>query len=235
MFDARYTTSDHERREDDAYANAKYDLTMRWLGAPRTPGARLLNIGCGGGHFNTIAAAAGYTVEACEPDPVAYALATARAPTGVVIHLGGIFDAPLTPGADVIVMHDVLEHIDDDAKAVQALHALVAASGRVILSVPAMQSLFGLHDELLGHYRRYGRKSLRVVVESAFEINKIRSFGFTLIPVTLLLSRVLRQPYPADAASGKTLLGRGFDVVCRIESRVASPVGTSLICAMTPR
>ena len=62
---------------------AKYDITLRWLGPPE--GRRLLNIGCGTGLFNGIAANAGFHVEACEPDPMAYKVARAEAAPGVTV------------------------------------------------------------------------------------------------------------------------------------------------------
>ena len=233
MIDADYTAGDHELRDNDAYANAKYALTLRWLGEPGSPPRRLLNVGCGAGLFNQLAVEAGFVVEACEPDPDAHAAAVARGPVSVPIHLGGLFDAPLAP-ADIVVMHDVLEHIEDDHAAADRLAELVSPGGVAIVSVPALQKLFGLHDELLGHYRRYDRSSLRQVTEPRFAVARMRYFGFTLIPVTLLLSRVLRRPYPAEAAGSPTLFGKTFAALCRAESRVPTPLGTSLICELRP-
>ena len=234
MVDAEYTSDDHKFRENDAYAQAKYDITMRWLGRP-APGTRLLNIGCGGGLFTRLATDAGFAVEACEPDPAAHAIATRNAPPGVHVHLGGLFEAPFAPGAQLIVMHDVLEHIDDDARAVRTLRGLLSPNGRLILSVPALPVLFGLHDELLGHHRRYHRRSLTQVTAPSFRIERLRYFGFTMIPITLLLSRLLRRPYPAEAATGPSALGRAFAAMCALEARIPTPLGTSLICELTPR
>jgi len=228
MVDLAYTANDHEFRENDDYAHGKYDITLRWLGPAR--GRTLLNIGCGAGLFNVLAHEAGFLVEACEPDPVAHGRALAAAPDGVTVHLGGLFDAPLTPGADVVVMHDVLEHIDDEASAVTALHRLVGADGTVVVSVPALQSLYGLHDERLGHHRRYTRRSLRSALDGQFAVRRMRYYGMSLIPVTLWFSRWRRRPYPTATATGPSLVGRAFSLLCRGESFVPTPVGTSLVC-----
>jgi 2-polyprenyl-3-methyl-5-hydroxy-6-metoxy-1,4-benzoquinol methylase len=234
MVDAAYTDQDHQFRENDDYARAKYDITLRWLGPAGSPPRRLLNIGCGAGLFNEMAADAGFVVEACEPDPAAHAFAAENASGAVTVHLGGVFDAPLTAGADVIVMHDVLEHIEDEAATVEALRRLVAPGGRLVISVPAMSSLFGLHDELLGHHRRYNKRSLRSAIEGSFRVERIRYFGMSLIPVTMWFSRWRRKPYPTDAATGPSLLGRAFAAVCAVEARVPLPLGTSLICEAIP-
>ena len=58
MIDDTYTASDHEFRDDDAYAETKYRLTLRWLG-PGNATTLLFNIGCGHGRFNTMAHDAG--------------------------------------------------------------------------------------------------------------------------------------------------------------------------------
>lgn len=234
MIDAGYTADDHAFREDDAYANGKYELTLRWLGTPRDGNRRLFNIGCGTGLFNRLAHDAGFEVEACEPDLDAHAIAEQDAPAGVRVHFGGLFDTAFSTQADIVVMHDVLEHIEDEAAAVARLHQVIAPNGRVILSVPAMPSLFGLHDKLLGHHRRYTRRSLRRAIDGSFRVKQMRSYGLSMIPVTLVLSRLLRKPYPAPAAANSSLVGRAFDVVCRIESRIATPIGTSLVCELTP-
>src|SRR5262245_8076285 len=75
VVDLAYTADDHAFRESDEYAQAKYDITLRWLGPGQ--GRRLLNIGCGAGLFNELAHRAGFAVEACEPDPEAYQRAVA--------------------------------------------------------------------------------------------------------------------------------------------------------------
>src|SRR5579859_934578 len=149
--DEAYTEADHRFRESDRYAGAKYEITLRWLGGTGQ-GRRLLNVGCGSGLFNKIAADAGFRVEACEPDPRAYEFVRSEAPPGVIVHNAGIFDLMPRSKADVIVMHDVLEHIDAESAAVDRLAELLSPAGRVVVSVPALPRLYGYHDELLGHY-----------------------------------------------------------------------------------
>lgn len=229
-----YTSVDHEFRESDAYAKAKYGITMRWLrGSPR--GLRLYNIGCGGGLFNRMAVEAGFRVEAFEPDPAAYELAQRNCPErDCAVHPFGLDEIEGHRLADVVVMHDVLEHIEDDRAAVERLRELLADDGRVVLSVPALRSLFGFHDEQLGHYRRYTRRSLRGVLSGAFDIERMRYFGLGFLPITAYYSRFRRRPYPIGAAGGGAV-SRAFRAVCAFESRVPAPLGTSLVCLAWPR
>src|SRR4029077_4352848 len=97
MVDVEYTTADHAFREDDAYAAGKYDVTLRWLAEVRPRAERLLNVGCGSGLFNRLAAERGYHVEACEPDPEAARIARQTAPPGVSVATCGLME--LEPAA----------------------------------------------------------------------------------------------------------------------------------------
>lgn len=226
MEDIAYKTADHAFRSADAYAQGKYDITTRWL-APRVrPSDRLLNIGCGGGEYNEVATTLGYEVTACEPEVQAYELAVRNSPSCRVIH-GGLFDLDVPP-ADAIVMHDVLEHIEDDVAAVGRIHALLAPGGVAVISVPAYQWLFGHHDVRLGHCRRYTRGSLLALFRERFTIEHARYYGAAMIPIALWFSRITKRPYPMAAAS-HGVGAAAMRAVCRLESRIAMPVGTSVI------
>jgi 2-polyprenyl-3-methyl-5-hydroxy-6-metoxy-1,4-benzoquinol methylase len=232
--DAGYTSEDHSFRENDPYARAKYELTLRWLGPYMQAGETLYNIGVGSGYFNHLAAARRLHVVGCEPDREAYEAAVRTAPPGVEI-VNVTLDAFAQGRApsQLIVMHDVLEHIEDDVAAVRTLRALVADSGRVVLSVPALQSLFGLHDEHLGHYRRYTARSLRAVLEPQFVIRRLQWYGLASIPIAFYFSRYKRVPYPMGAT--KSLAGTIYANVCALESRLPMPIGTSLVVELLPR
>lgn len=235
--DARYTEDDHQFRKDDTYAQTKYDITLRWLGSPSRAGETLYHVGCGVGLFNRMAVDAGYRVEAFEPDERAYEVAVASSPTAScnVARLG-LFEVEGEAVADVVVMHDVLEHIDDEDGAVATLRRIAKPDGRVILSVPALPRLFGFHDRQLGHHRRYTRRSLRAALAPHFEITRMRYFGMSFIPITYVFSRLLDRPYPTGAVEGKrSLVSRVFDALCRLEGAVPLPLGTSLLCEAVPR
>lgn len=231
MTDEGYTQSDHRARVRDPYAAAKYRLTIAWLKEAGCLGEEIFNIGCGSGVFTIMAAEAGLRVRAFEPDPNAFEMAVASQPPGCSVESLGLSDIPGREIASVIVMHDVLEHIADEDAAVRDVHRLLRTGGLLVLSVPAMPSLFGYHDEELGHYRRYTKASLRAALRPRFDIEHLRYFGMTFIPVTLWFSRLRRKPY---AVGGTQSLLTLFDAACRLEQRIATPVGTSLICLARP-
>jgi 2-polyprenyl-3-methyl-5-hydroxy-6-metoxy-1,4-benzoquinol methylase len=69
---------------------------------------------------------------------------------------------------DLVLMLDVLEHVEDDLATLRETAAsLLKAGGWMLLSAPAIPALFSRHDELLGHRRRYAPARLRDLARDA--------------------------------------------------------------------
>ena len=64
--------------------------------------------------------------------------------------------------ADVVLLLDVIEHIEDDVGFLNRLRdsPLVTDQTLFAITVPAYQRLFCSHDTFLGHYRRYDNRLL---------------------------------------------------------------------------
>lgn len=58
-------------------------------------------------------------------------------------------------GLDTIICLNVLEHIEDDARALTRLGTCLAPGGRVAIVVPSHGWLYARLDRLYGHFRRY--------------------------------------------------------------------------------
>lgn len=56
---------------------------------------------------------------------------------------------------DVLLLLDVLEHVENDGELLVGLSGSVRPGGHVLVSVPAWPKLFSRHDVALRHYRRY--------------------------------------------------------------------------------
>jgi len=230
----RYTQDDHQFRDEDEYAAAKYRWTLRRLG--RANSRTLLNVGCGAGLFNALAEARGFRLTAIEPDPEAFKVAQKRAMKESLIINTSLFAFEPSQQFDVIVLHDVLEHIEDESSAVRRLSELLKPKGILIGSVPALQSLFGRHDEELGHFRRYRKRSLRSSLSHEFRVDRIRYFGLSGIPFVWYFSRLRRKPYPLNNESGgKNSSSRLLKTICTFEEKIVPPVGTSLLFEANPR
>ena len=150
--------------------------------------------------------------------------------------------APETLGATG--MFDVLEHIEDEAGALQRIHALLRPGGRLFLTVPAYAFLHSVDDVAAGHFRRYTLRSLtRAVTGSGFR-PEYATYMFAPLPPFVFLLRTLpsllglRRPADAELqASGRLRQGFSARVIDRlldseaqrIEAGGTIPFGTSCL------
>ena len=72
---------------------------------------------------------------------------------------------------DAIYSSNVLEHIEDDSRALKEIASRIKIGGYLILYLPAKKILYSEIDRDLGHYRRYEAQELNEKVRTAgFEI-----------------------------------------------------------------
>jgi hypothetical protein len=84
----------------------------------------------------------------------------------------------------LILMMDVLEHVDDDVGLLRTYTDRMPDNGRVLISVPAFQFLWSGHDVFLEHRRRYTRHTLAAVVRAAnLQVMYSRYFFGMLFPL----------------------------------------------------
>jgi SAM-dependent methyltransferase len=80
---------------------------------------------------------------------------------------------------DSIVYVNVLEHVEDDANELAAMHSLLRPQGHALIFVPANMWLMGSMDRELGHFRRYSMKELHSKCQAAgFTVQLSRHFDF---------------------------------------------------------
>jgi len=128
---------------------------------------------------------------------------------------------------DTIICLNVLEHVDDDISALQAIRRMLAPSGRLILLVPALPVLYGTIDRALGHHRRYKRAGLASLLEATgFKLAHIEYFNLAGVPGWWFAGRVLRRQM-IPAASLK--LYDALVPLFRLERLIPWRVGQSLI------
>lgn len=100
------------------------------------------------------------------------------------------FDLLRSPFADefnAVCMFDVLEHIEEDKKALQNANKMLKDNGHIILTVPAHMWLWNRADKTAGHKHRYNRSELVAKLEAAgFEIVKAKYFFISIVPLLLL-------------------------------------------------
>ena len=91
---------------------------------------------------------------------------------------------------DGVTALNVLEHIDDDFKALQEIHRILRRGGFAHIEVPADPTSFDLYDEVLMHFRRYRLRDLTAKARDAgFAIVKATHLGFFVYPLFKFVKR----------------------------------------------
>jgi SAM-dependent methyltransferase len=221
------------------WLSGKYDFLRIYLSSldvPQSSRRRVLDCGCGPGNMYALLEEFGQVYGSDFSVP---ALAFARERG-----LKRLFIADATAFAvqsntfDLIVLADVLEHIDDDEKALAELRRILKPGGRLLISVPAFAMLWGAHDEAFGHFRRYSRRELVAKFERAGLEVEDSSYFEALFFVPMFLFRKLKALLPATrdrddfvpvSRSLNAILRRVIAWEAYIVRRWHPPFGVSLI------
>lgn len=129
---------------------------------------------------------------------------------------------------DTQICLNVLEHIQNDSKALRNMYRLLSPGGHLVLLVPAHQILYGEIDRAIGHFRRYSLPNLT---------EKLRGFGFHIIESRninmlgaagwLIAGKIMREPTVDERKI------RLFNLIARftlpLENVIPPPFGTSIL------
>jgi SAM-dependent methyltransferase len=205
------------------------------------PKALILELGCGtGGNFPMLAQRG--RLYAMDADQSALAFAAAR-------RLAKLTRASL-PGEfpfaarcfDLVVMTDVLEHVDDERGSLCAVHSSLKPRGQLLMTVPALSWLWSEHDVTHHHRRRYRAAELRGLLrDCGFAIDYLSYYNFFLFPAIAGMRLFQRLRLIAwGSANGKhnltmpprfvnAVLMRLFACERFMLGRFHPPIGVSLI------
>ena len=115
---------------------------------------RLLDVGCGVGHFLATARKRGWEVEGLD---ISHAASTvAERVYGFKVHVGTLEHASLPKeGFDVVALWDVIEHIRKPIENLKAANQILREGGILAIKTPNEAGLF--KQLVLGLYRTFGR------------------------------------------------------------------------------
>ena len=200
-----------------------------------TPGARILEIGCGTGHNLAMLGKFG-TVDAVEMDEAARAVASDRLGRPAIEST-----LPELPGVDrgaydLVALLDVLEHVEEDRASLASIAGTLKPGGRILLTVPAHPWMWSAHDEVNHHKRRYTRAALREVIGSAgLRADYLSYFNTLLFPIAAAARIVGRATGRKDSDDRlpPAPVNRAFEFLFGLEryavGRVRLPAGVSLV------
>ncbi len=200
---------------------------------PPTCWGPILDIGCGAGVFFRRLAEFG-DVRGIEPDP---ALARADPALRDRIYEGPFVARYVAPHPfGLVLLLDVLEHLDDPVGALRRAAGLLRPGGTVLITVPAFRALWTTHDDINHHRTRYTRATMReVTTRAGLRVTAMRYFFHWTAPVKLAQHAIerLTRPTPTPAAVPAAPLNAALYILSRLEYRLTAwmtlPVGSSLL------
>ncbi len=197
---------------------------------PLTAGARVLDAGCGSGRMLDELQDYG-EVSGVELDTDAAAVAASRG-SGEV-RVGRLEELPWPAETfDLITCLDVIEHTPDDRRTLGELRRVSKPGGFLLVTVPAYQALWSLHDAANHHYRRYSRRMLRsAAVEAGWTVRRMTSFNAILLAPAAVVRMAQRGKqadgdYTPALSLGPSWLNAALEQPLRAEARWLSRGGT---------
>ena len=181
------------------YYQAKFGLLRRTLMASGIvrPGLALADLGCGLGVFLTL-------LEQKKLFAPAQMVGIDPAAKPGQQSIGGTVAIERSwpeKSFDLILLMDVLEHIEDDRGALAETWGKLRPGGHLFITVPAFMFLWSRHDEVLGHHRRYTLARLRQLLETVpgLKIKRLHYYYALVLPIAILVRWARRKA--GDTAS----------------------------------
>ena len=149
----------------------------------------ILDVGAGSGVFSKMMIQAGKCEHATCLDP-AYPCDRVEQYHGHSIRFVRSIDRV---NQSLVLMMDVLEHVDDDVSLVRQYIESMPSGSKVLVTVPAFDFLWSGHDVFLGHRRRYTLFSIENCLQTAgLSILRSRFFFGALFPAVFCMRLVNR-------------------------------------------
>ena len=186
----------------DAFYSTYALFKARWVHRHR-PNGRLLEIGCGEGHFLHAARSLGYDVAGVEANPIR--ARRVRDWLGIEVRCSLLEELEWQGASFDVVYHcDLLSHFADPVGALQKMSRLLAPGGMLIFEAGTLGGLHASWYHVVGelgfpHHRwLYSEESLRHLLKSAgLDVLGMRHFGLAPAVATrrsrLLAARFLHD------------------------------------------
>lgn len=194
--------------------------------SPPPGNGTIFDVGGGNGYVTLGLIEAGFDVALVEPRGQGASNAKNRGIEVVICsttHSAGFSRGSLP----AIGLFDVIEHIEDDAAFLSAMHTLLQDGGMLYATVPAYRQLWSAADIAAGHFRRYNTDEISAVFrKSGFTID-FSSHIFRPLPLPVFLFRTL--PHRLGRGQGDAPKGtdparsHGTSILAKITRKVLEP------------
>lgn len=177
MLELEHQARYHEVGNSYWWLAGKYEIIMDCIArvVPQGSNLAVLDAGCGPGNMLDRLSSRG-TVTGTDLSLPALSFCASRGYTRVTLSRLDTL-ALKSRTFDLVTAIDVLEHIPDDAAGLREIHRVLRPGGTVVITVPAFEVLWGDHDDIYGHFRRYRVSQVAALMTAAgFEVVKLSYF-----------------------------------------------------------
>ncbi len=202
---------------------------------------KILNIGAATGRTSELLANLG-EVTSVEYD--AECCAFTRQETKLEVIQASILELPFEHEVfDLVCAFDVIEHVEDDQKAIAEMKRVCKPAGKICITVPAFMQLWSHHDVVNQHYRRYVMPQVTALLASGEGELCYRSYFNSLLFVPIWSFRRFshwlgreeqREGAGSDFSVGKNsllqkTLGQVFSLERKLLHWLRFPFGVSIL------
>jgi SAM-dependent methyltransferase len=188
------------------WVKRRFVVLKRLLGDDFQPSGLVAEVGCGHGlvqsqFFNAYRV----TVDGYELNEYALSQSVAKDQPRYIYD---IYDRKeeLKEKYSLIIMFDVMEHIEDEKGFMEAVMFHLAPGGLLVVNVPALQFLFSNYDRAAGHVRRYSLRQLSGLGNMmGLETISVSYWGLPLLPLLAVRKFLL-----SFRSGEKQVINQGF-------------------------
>ncbi len=189
-----------------------YDWSFRTFRPDRRK--RILELGCGAGlYYETIMSCDPELYVALDSEKQFLSRMEELSLGNEICHViqGNILDEQLPDileeyRFDYVLLFDVLEHIEDHEAVLRNINLIMRKTGDpcLFIKVPALQSIYGVNDRSIGHYRRYNKRSLvDLLSKCSFRIEEIHYHNLPGIIPWFIVGKMLKRKIAGTQGESK--------------------------------
>lgn len=226
----------YELEENHAWFKVKREMIMDLFNKYCRKNSKILDVGCGTG---VICKMFSKDNDVTGLDISKEALRYARKrDKNLKLVLGDAQNIGITKNRfDVIIASDVIEHVNDDYKAIEHINKSLKKGGKVIITVPAFEFLWGKDDDMLEHKRRYTKRHIKRLLRSTgFKIDFINYWDVIPFPLAIIYKLINKDQ--SVVKFGRIINFFAY-VVWRFDSKLIQyipfPFGVSIVAVATKK